>query len=99
MSPRVHRAIVAVATMMATFLVILDVTIANVALDPARQALIAGLLHFSQALGTTLVAEGIETGAERLALEDLGLTAGQGYLFGRPDSADSWRLTANQRRP
>lgn len=72
--------------------------IVNVALDPARQALIAGLLHFSQALGTTLVAEGIETSAERLALEDLGLTAGQGYLFGRPESADRWRSTANRRR-
>lgn len=61
--------------------------IANVALDPARQALLAGLLHFSQALGTTLIAEGIETNAERLVLEDLGVTAGQGYLFGRPQRA------------
>ena len=60
--------------------------IANVADDPARQALFAGLLHFSQALGTTLIAEGIETSAERRALEGLGLTAGQGYLLGRPRS-------------
>lgn len=29
---------------------------------------------------------GIETNAERMALEELGLTAGQGYLFGRPDT-------------
>ena len=42
-SPRVHRAIVAVSTMMATFLVILDVTIANVALDHMRGTLSAGV--------------------------------------------------------
>ena len=41
MSPRVQRAIVAVSTMMATFLVILDVTIANVALDHMRGSLSA----------------------------------------------------------
>jgi len=61
--------------------------IADIALDPARQALVAGLLHFSKALGTTLIAEGIETNAERLALEHLGLTIGQGYLFGHPQEA------------
>jgi EAL domain-containing protein (putative c-di-GMP-specific phosphodiesterase class I) len=61
--------------------------ISDIALDPARQALVAGLLHFSKALGTTLIAEGIETSAERIALEQLGLTVGQGYLFGRPEAA------------
>jgi PAS domain S-box-containing protein len=69
--------------------------ISDIALDPARQALVAGLLHFSKALGTTLIAEGIETSAERLALEQLGVTAGQGYLFGRPEAAGG----ATDRRP
>lgn len=58
--------------------------IAGVALDPARQALIAGLLHFSAALGTTLIGEGIETAAERIALHRLGVVAGQGWFLGRP---------------
>jgi PAS domain S-box-containing protein len=58
--------------------------ITGIALDPIRQALAAGLLHFSQALGTTLVAEGIETEAERLALDALGVSTGQGFLFGPP---------------
>jgi PAS domain S-box-containing protein len=58
--------------------------IAGIALDPVRQALAAGLLHFSHALGTTLVAEGIETEAERLALHALGVSTGQGFLFGAP---------------
>ena len=51
--------------------------------------------HFSKAFGTTLIAEGIETSAERLALEQLGVTAGQGYLFGRPEAAGG----AADRRP
>lgn len=62
--------------------------IAGIALDPARQALVAGLLHFSEAVGTTLIGEGIETAAERVALQGLGLVAGQGWLFGRPVAAD-----------
>jgi EAL domain-containing protein (putative c-di-GMP-specific phosphodiesterase class I) len=67
--------------------------VSDLTFDPARQALIAGLLHFSRALGTTLVAEGIETEAERLALRDLGVEAGQGYLFGRPARVGSWGTT------
>lgn len=63
--------------------------IAGIALDPARQALVAGLLHFSEAVGTTLIGEGIETAAERVALQGLGVVAGQGWLFGRPVAADA----------
>jgi EAL domain-containing protein (putative c-di-GMP-specific phosphodiesterase class I) len=58
--------------------------IAGIALDPIRQALAAGLLHFAHALGATLIAEGVETEAERLALHALGITTGQGFLFGTP---------------
>jgi PAS domain S-box-containing protein len=63
--------------------------IAGIALDPARQALVAGLLHFSDALGTMLIGEGIETTAERIALRRLGVVAGQGWLLGRPARIDS----------
>ena len=40
--------------------------------------MVAGLLHFSNAIGAMLVAEGIETEAERIALRKLGVHAGQG---------------------
>jgi EAL domain-containing protein (putative c-di-GMP-specific phosphodiesterase class I)/AmiR/NasT family two-component response regulator len=56
----------------------------GVDLDPARQALIAGLGHFAQRTGARLVAEGIELPAEHDALVDLGVELGQGYLLGRP---------------
>jgi len=59
MSPRVHRAIVAIATMLATFLVILDVTIANVALDHMRGTLSAGVDEITWVLTSFLVANAI----------------------------------------
>ena len=59
--------------------------------DPARQALIAGMVHFAASSGTTLIAEGIETGAERDTLRRLGVVLGQGYLLGRPGVAETWQ--------
>ena len=59
MSPRLHRAIIAVTTMMATFLVILDVTIANVALDHMRGSLSAGVDEITWVLTSFLVANAI----------------------------------------
>jgi len=52
--------------------------------DPARRALAASLLAFSEQMDAVLVAEGIETTAELHALKSLGINYGQGYLLGRP---------------
>jgi EAL domain-containing protein (putative c-di-GMP-specific phosphodiesterase class I) len=57
--------------------------------DPARQALVAGLVHFAERVDLTLIAEGVEIAAERNALLRLGVRIGQGYHFGRPRRADS----------
>ncbi len=51
--------------------------------DPARQALATGLVHFAQKIDAILIAEGVETAAERDTLLSLGIRAGQGFLFGR----------------
>src|SRR2546428_5500349 len=59
MSPRLQRAIVAVSTMMATFLVVLDVTIANVALDHMRGTLSAAVDEITWVLTAFLVANAI----------------------------------------
>jgi PAS domain S-box-containing protein len=56
--------------------------------DPARQAMIAGMVYFSRQTDCVLIAEGIETEAERRALRQLGVTFGQGYLFGAPAPVD-----------
>ena len=52
--------------------------------DPARQALVAGLVHFAAMTGCSLVAEGIESVTELEVLQELGVGFGQGYLLGRP---------------
>jgi EAL domain-containing protein (putative c-di-GMP-specific phosphodiesterase class I)/DNA-binding response OmpR family regulator len=55
--------------------------------DHVRQALVAGLVYFARKSGCQLIAEGIETTAERQLLETLGAELGQGYLLGRPAAA------------
>jgi PAS domain S-box-containing protein len=61
----------------------------NVHRDPAREALVAGMVHFAAASGCELIAEGIETEPERRALVRLGVTIGQGFLLGRPDAVSA----------
>jgi len=47
-------------------------------------ALVRSILNLSATLRLDTVAEGIETQEQRHALESLGATRGQGYLFARP---------------
>jgi PAS domain S-box-containing protein len=58
----------------------------NVHRDPAREALIAGMVHFASESGCELIAEGIETEPERRALMRLGISLGQGFLLGVPQA-------------
>jgi len=65
-------------------LVKLDISlIRGVDADPVRQALIAGMLFFSERADCRLLAEGIETEAELATLAAIGIPLGQGYLLGR----------------
>jgi EAL domain-containing protein (putative c-di-GMP-specific phosphodiesterase class I) len=63
--------------------------IRDIETDPARQALVAGLVHFAAEVGCDLIGEGIETEAELRTLRRLGVPLGQGFLFGRPLPAPS----------
>jgi EAL domain-containing protein (putative c-di-GMP-specific phosphodiesterase class I) len=58
--------------------------ISGVDVDPTQQALAACMVDFAEQIGTELVAEGVETREELQVLTDLGISAGQGYLLGRP---------------
>ena len=49
-----------------------------------QHELARGLINIAHCVGATIVAEGIETPAERETLRQLGATCGQGYLLGRP---------------
>jgi EAL domain-containing protein (putative c-di-GMP-specific phosphodiesterase class I) len=56
--------------------------------DPSRAAMAEMLIRFAERMDIRVVAEGVETVAERDTLIELGGTLGQGYLFGRPELAD-----------
>jgi diguanylate cyclase (GGDEF)-like protein/PAS domain S-box-containing protein len=58
---------------------------------PEARAMAAAILQVSGAIGARIVAEGIETEAEAAVLLDLGYSAAQGYLFGRPMPIDGFR--------
>lgn len=52
--------------------------------DAARAALIDAAMSFARKVGATIVAEGVETLAERGALAALGVEQGQGFALARP---------------
>ena len=58
--------------------------VAEIDRDPAKQALVVGMRQFARSTGCRLIAEGVETEAERVALVRLGIRLAQGYLLGRP---------------
>lgn len=55
-----------------------------------NQALASAICAFAERMGARTVAEGVETSAELEQLLRLGVEAGQGYLFGRPQPAESF---------
>jgi EAL domain-containing protein (putative c-di-GMP-specific phosphodiesterase class I) len=77
----------------------LDISlIRGVNADLTRQALIVGLGHFARTIGHTIIAEGVETRAERATLTSLDIHYGQGYLLGRPAEVTAWKTRASRGR-
>jgi PAS domain S-box-containing protein len=58
--------------------------IAGIHEDPALRALATAVVSFAREMGSVVIAEGIEVMEELRALQDIGIDAAQGYLFGRP---------------
>jgi diguanylate cyclase (GGDEF)-like protein len=58
----------------------------NRAGDPSDQSLsiLGSLVQMADRLGAMTIAEGVETPAQLRRIRELGITAGQGYLLGRP---------------
>lgn len=56
----------------------------DIAADPARRALAHALVHFAAEMNCGIVAEGVETEAERATLAALQVPLAQGYFFNRP---------------
>ena len=60
--------------------------------DPRADAIVRAIVGMAHALGCYVVAEGIETPAQRAKLTALGCDCGQGYLLGRPQPPAALRL-------
>ena len=56
----------------------------GVARGGRERAFVAGMVDVARAAGAEVVAERVETEAEAHALGEVGVTYGQGWLFGRP---------------
>jgi diguanylate cyclase (GGDEF)-like protein/PAS domain S-box-containing protein len=68
--------------------------------DAGTLAIVTAVIRIGQSLGMTVVAEGVETTAQRDILRQLGCHAAQGYLLGRPmDSAALREWADGQRLP
>jgi diguanylate cyclase (GGDEF)-like protein len=57
--------------------------------DANRRRWLKRLVGVANSLGATLIAEGIETEADARVVQELGVTHGQGYYYGRPREPDA----------
>ncbi|WP_223639851.1 putative bifunctional diguanylate cyclase/phosphodiesterase [Rhodobacter sp. TJ_12] len=63
------------------------------------RAIVAAIIEIARGMGIRSVAEGVETEAQCAILRDLGVDCGQGYLWSRPISAESFAaFLADQQR-
>jgi diguanylate cyclase (GGDEF)-like protein len=69
--------------------------------DTAGEAFVAAILQLGESLGLTMIAEGVETHAQRDLLTRIRCPLAQGYLFGRPMNAEgiSGLLEAGRAQP
>ncbi len=64
--------------------------VSQLAQDDHRRVLIQATVLVARALGIRTVAEGVETAEQAQLLEDLGCSMAQGYLFGKPMTAQEF---------
>ena len=62
-----------------------------------ERVLTAAVITMAHRLGTEVVAEGIETGAQERMLAALGCSIGQGYFYARPVDAEAFAELLGQR--
>ncbi|WP_082767223.1 EAL domain-containing protein [Bosea sp. PAMC 26642] len=65
--------------------------------SPARQTIIACVAMMARQLGVMVIAEGVETDDELLALRGAGIDLFQGYLFAKPEVAKLPRVLLTYR--
>ena len=65
--------------------------------SPSKTVIVRAIIDLGRALGLTVVAEGVETDAQRTLLAGMGCPIGQGYLFGRPADGESFASALRNR--
>jgi len=68
--------------------------VGELATSASKRVIVRAVIELGRALGLTVVAEGVETEAQRAMLCDMGCTVGQGYLFGRPTGEEGFSALA-----
>jgi len=66
--------------------------VADLGRDRAAEVLVRGFLNMAAGLGVSVIAEGVETEAQRQHLLAMGGVVAQGYLFGRAQPLDETRI-------
>jgi diguanylate cyclase (GGDEF)-like protein/PAS domain S-box-containing protein len=92
-----HSSLARVAQLPVDVLKIDRSLIAGICDSPREHAIVRAIIATAEALDATVVAEGIETERQRIALRRLGVRNGQGYLFARPMPARM--VFEGERRP
>ena len=65
----------------------------DVLIDPNDASIARSIVALGQALGLEIIAEGVETEAQRTFLAEIGCDSCQGYLFGRPMEVAQFEAT------
>jgi EAL domain-containing protein (putative c-di-GMP-specific phosphodiesterase class I) len=66
---------------------------------PTRTAIVAGIIQIGKLLGKKVVAEGVETEQQVMALLKHGCGIAQGFLFSQPLSVSDFESFVSQRAP
>jgi EAL domain-containing protein (putative c-di-GMP-specific phosphodiesterase class I) len=62
----------------------------TITLDTHSRAILRSAVDVGHALGMRVIAEGVETAEAVDVLNELGCDVGQGYYFGRPQTAEAF---------
>jgi diguanylate cyclase (GGDEF)-like protein len=62
----------------------IDLSLVQRAGDDQTHSVLRSIVEVAQRMGATTIAEGVETSGQLRVARHLGITAGQGYLLGRP---------------
>jgi EAL domain-containing protein (putative c-di-GMP-specific phosphodiesterase class I) len=75
-----------IASLKPTYLKIDTVLVRDLNVSLVNREMVRAIVTLGKGIGATVIAEGIHTQEEVKALQDLGVSWGQGYLLARPDA-------------